>query len=169
MNAAQRDSILTDTGSMAPNFFPIINTTRTPRNPSLNSPPLYPESKFNMKNDRRKPQQSAHDFFLESRQALMDGDTGMSQILLTKTVDDKSYGMTQYAFDMVFIYSTMPVGILSTSKSQRIEGGRMGQLSHLKSILNYDGVSPMPPLHVMHSRSFFNSSTGQFVVRHSIC
>lgn len=116
---------------------------------------------------KSKPNRQATslELFQESRQALMDGDTGMSQILLTKTVDDKSYGQTQYALDMIFIFFTEPVSVKSSSgfRGKALpEEGRLGRLSHLKSLL--DLRQPKAPLNILHSRNYFNSITGHYII-----
>jgi hypothetical protein len=155
--AAKRDAILTAEGKMASNYFP------NERNSSSMSSILLDTSAPTSRNTRKRTKGvSPHDHFLESRKALMDGDTGMSQTLLNKAIDDKSYGQTQYAFDMIFIFSTAPVDILNVSKPSRMEEGRLGRLSHLKSILDFTSSGSRPTLHVMHARNFLNTLTGRY-------
>ncbi len=143
-------NILTARGEMSANYFPLKGgkggaETEASRNLVANA-----------KENKPKPR-SRFDLFRESREALLDGDTGMSQILLVKTVDDKSYGQTQYALDLVLVYSSEPLRVRrGGEEGSRPGGGRRGRVEHLRSLLEADAL----PLHVYHSRQFFNSVTG---------
>ena len=160
VQAAKRDHILTMEGSMTPNFHPYADTRSSPL--MSNTQEISKKTGgalFSPKTNRKAP--SLFNVFQKSRQALVDGDTGMAQTFLTYAADDRSYGQTQYALDLIFVFATARIGIRMNSgysSRARPEQGRMGRLTHLKSMLTFP--QPVEPWHHLHSRNVFNSLTG---------
>lgn len=170
MLTAKRDHILSQEGSMSRNYFPY----------NCNSSASFSCASYDTKNvpftSRLNGEHALHQHFRASRQALQDGDTGMSQILLSKAIDDRSYGQTQYSFDMVFVFSTTPAMFNtggadkrkgergSSSREGKSVGGRHSLLLRLKKLLGFQATPSRPPLHAVHARSFFNSVTGTICI-----
>jgi hypothetical protein len=146
---------------MKPNYYPHGKTSPPEKRASGHRTLLSRSTDYVKPKPKARP--SPLELFRESRQALVEGDTGMSQILLAKAVDDSSYGQTQYALDMVFLFSTEPATIKGAHLAQRDEAGRLGRLMHLKSLLDYRAAPVPPPMHTLHARNFFNTVTGWYI------
>ena len=149
--SAMKDGRVTSDGRITPNYYPYIKIGDT----------YAPFSKLNSsRNLKSQGKVPISEVFRESRKALLDGDTGISQQLLALAVDDNAYGQTQYAFDMVIMFFSHAISLKSKVSHVGNAVGRMGRLMQLKQMIDLGRGKAPPPLSILHSRSSFNTLTG---------